>query len=211
MSLPQQGTQALRQRLIGTGPFAGRKSLDEGCDMSLDRNTIASIKTVLFPAEVDIGLYAIVDGAIVTGLRQASDDYGIDATCLLPGELDDKLANVAPYFFSITPRTDFIDWLLETSWGRHGGIFVRSSQSILALRQHFRALLTVYDAKGQPLLFRFYDPRVLQVYLPTCSAEQLGSLFGPADSFWLEGSTAKTVEYYAISQRALVTRQYPLT
>jgi hypothetical protein len=36
------------------------------------------------------------------------------------------------------------------------------------------------------MLFRYYDPRVLSVYLPTCNPEEVTSLFGPVSRFLME-------------------------
>ena len=44
----------------------------------------------------------------------------------------------------------------------------------------------MHDPTGKPLLFRYYDPRVLRVYLPTCNAEELKTLFGPVQAYIME-------------------------
>jgi hypothetical protein len=36
-------------------------------------------------------------------------------------------------------------------------------------------------------LFRYYDPRVLRTYLPTCSQQDLGEFFGPVLNYVVEG------------------------
>jgi hypothetical protein len=43
------------------------------------------------------------------------------------------------------------------------------------------------------MVFRYYDPRVLRVYLPTCNAEELATVFGPIETFWTEGSDPATL------------------
>lgn len=47
------------------------------------------------------------------------------------------------------------------------------------LRRHLRTLLRVRDEAGRTLMFRFYDPRVLRAYLPTCTSSEWQSVFGP--------------------------------
>jgi hypothetical protein len=37
------------------------------------------------------------------------------------------------------------------------------------------------------LIFRYYDPRLLRVYLPTCRPAELETFFGPIDTFLTEG------------------------
>jgi hypothetical protein len=54
------------------------------------------------------------------------------------------------------------------------------------MRKQFRSLITVYDESGNPLLFRFYDPRVLPEFLKTCNAAELKTFFGKADYLFAE-------------------------
>ena len=37
------------------------------------------------------------------------------------------------------------------------------------LRHHLKGFLRVRGESGQKMMFRYYDPRVLRVYLPTCN------------------------------------------
>ena len=46
--------------------------------------------------------------------------------------------------------------------------------------------LRVTDESGRKLLFRYYDPRVLPIYLPTCTNDELTTIFGPVDRFVTE-------------------------
>ena len=39
---------------------------------------------------------------------------------------------------------------------------------------------------GRVVNFRFYDPRVFRVYLPTCNEAEAEFVFGPFESFFLE-------------------------
>jgi hypothetical protein len=36
------------------------------------------------------------------------------------------------------------------------------------------------------MTFRFYDPRVITKFLPTCNAEELQTFFGKVDTFFAE-------------------------
>src|ERR1035438_6111751 len=90
-------------------------------------------------------------------------------------------------------RSEITEWILSKGWGNHWGIFAIADADLQVMRQHLRRFLTVYDEKGKPLLFRFYDPRVMRVYLPTCNAEELGAIFGPVASYVLEDESSKTL------------------
>jgi len=36
------------------------------------------------------------------------------------------------------------------------------------------------------MIFRWYDPRVLRVYLPTCTASELRTVFGPVERYLVD-------------------------
>lgn len=131
--------------------------------------------------------FAVLDGASVPGLLDKLDQWKPEFVCLYRGDLKDDLAAVAPYLVRLEPETEMTEWILTKGWGNHWGIFAIAEADLNAMRQHFRKLLTVYDEKGKPLLFRFYDPRVLRVYLPTCNAKEVEAFFGPVGSYVLEG------------------------
>ncbi|HEY2399507.1 MAG TPA: S1 RNA-binding domain-containing protein, partial [Steroidobacteraceae bacterium] len=42
--------------------------------------------------------------------------------------------------------------------------------------------------QGKRLLFRFYDPRVLRPFLPSCEAGQMREMFGPVEHFAVEAN-----------------------
>ena len=50
------------------------------------------------------------------------------------------------------------------------------------------------EETGEEVYFRFYDPRVLRVFLPTCSVRQKAELFGEIRSFLLEGPASELLE-----------------
>ena len=48
----------------------------------------------------------------------------------------------------------------------------------------------VQDPEGKTLLFRYYDPRVMRVYLPTCNSEEIRAVFGPLQWYAMESEEA---------------------
>ena len=136
--------------------------------------------------------FAVLDGASVPGLLDKLEQWQPEFVCLYRGELKPDLAEVAPYLVRLDPGTEITEWILSKGWGNHWGIFAITESDLQAICQHLRRFLTVYDENGNPRLFRFYDPRVLQVYLPTCNQKELESFFGPVGSYLLEGE-ARTI------------------
>ena len=58
---------------------------------------------------------------------------------------------------------------------------------------HLRTFLKVYGPDLKPLYFRYYDPRVLRVYLPTCNDQELQTVFGPVLRYLLEDEDPATL------------------
>lgn len=123
-------------------------------------------------------IYAVLDGARDERIVPAVTATDLPWACLYRGELHPDLAAAAPYLVRLERDHPFTTWLLAHGWGESWGIFVKSSFDLDRVRRHLRTFLMVYDPDGQPLYFRWYDPRVLRVYLPTCNAEDLAVVFG---------------------------------
>jgi hypothetical protein len=50
---------------------------------------------------------------------------------------------------------------------------------------------------GKRVLFRFYDPRVMRVFIPTCDAEQRKEFFGKIESIYVESDKETAVHRFA--------------
>lgn len=134
----------------------------------------------------DAHTYAVLDGASVPDLPVKLYEMNPRNFCLYRGELPADLVYVAPYLVHLYPGTPFTEWLLSECWGKHWGIFAQSPLSIVGMRKHFRLLLTVDDDAGKPMLFRYYDPRVLPPFLMTCNLDELGIIFGKVRYYFAE-------------------------
>jgi hypothetical protein len=100
------------------------------------------------------------------------------------GDAEKDLQEFAPYLFLTTAGT--MELFLQKSKAQSWGIAAISSSPFEDLKRHFRRFLRVKMESGQTMLFRFYDPRVLRIFLPTCSPEQLREFFGPVKFFYTE-------------------------
>lgn len=141
--------------------------------------------------------YAVLDGAAIPDLPLRMYETQPRAICLYRGELAPDIAEVAPYLVELFPADAFTDWLLDEigGGGKNWGIFARSRYSLTEVRKHFRKFLTVYDAAGNPLLFRYYDPRVLRKFLPTCDAESLSAMFAGVTSYLAENGATEFLRF----------------
>jgi hypothetical protein len=155
-------------------------------------------------------VFAVLDGASVPDLLDALYDHQPEQACLYRGPLEPDLAEVAPYLVRLERHTDFTGWLLEQGWGNHWGIFAFSEENLPDLLIHLRKFLIVYSPDGQPLNFRYYDPRVLRIYLPTCNTEELALLFGPVTGYLLEDADPATARRFRLESGSLLQERLTL-
>ncbi len=131
-------------------------------------------------------VYAVIDAARGQHLYPEIVNSSTESMCIFRGKLAEELAWVAPYVVHLEYDHAFTTWLIENSWGQSQCIFIRTPASLKELCRHLRTFITVYDEEGKSYFFRFYDPRVLRVYLPTCNSDELKAVFGPIECFILE-------------------------
>lgn len=168
----------------------------------LAEESLDSIYDALF-ADEDLNTFAVLDGASVPGLLDKLYGLNPDFHCLFRGALEPDMAEVAPYLVRLDADGEFTRWIISHGWGNHWGIFAVSDRDIRAMRRHFRAVLTVYDESGNPLHFRYYDPRVLRRYLPTCNREELKTVFGSVISYLVESEDANLIRRFEIASGSL--------
>jgi len=154
----------------------------------VDEKVIAQSLVKHLFSQPETNIYAVLDGASVPDLPQVLLEQQPENICLYRGELEPDMAAVAPYLVKLEYDHPFATLVCEQGWGNHWGIFVLTPAEIdiRTLRNHFRKILMVYDPDGKLIYFRYYDPRVLRTYLPTCNAEETEIVFGPVATYILE-------------------------
>jgi hypothetical protein len=148
-------------------------------------------------------VYAILDGARDPRVHPAVMGSGLAHQCLLAGNLGKELAEAAPYLVQLRRDAEFTRRILKLGWGNSFGIFLASPTSIEQLRVHFRRFLRVEDERGKRLHFRYYDPRVFRVYLPSCTVDELDVIFGPVTRYLIEAPDQEQMLVYRRQEREL--------
>ena len=158
-------------------------------------------------------VYTVLDGASVPELPQVLWKQKPQNFCLYRGELGPGMAAVAPYLVKLEYEHPFTKLVCEKGWGNHWGIFAITSDKvdIRLMRNFFRKFLRVSDPDGKLVLFRYYDPRVLRVYLPTCNPEEIKLLFGPITCYILENEDPSTLLRFSPDGEKLQTEKVNLT
>jgi hypothetical protein len=131
-------------------------------------------------------LYAVLDAArdekILEVLKEEIEPY----QSLYEGDKARELAEAAPYVVRLPPTSALLETLVREGWGESWGIYLVCNWPLADVRKHLRRFLMVeLEGEGQ-VYFRYYDPRVLRAFLPTCTAEEVAEFFGPVRAFLME-------------------------
>lgn len=150
-------------------------------------------------------VWTILDGARDPEVYRTVLTSYADRTCLYAGALPPQLEVAAPYLVQMEFDDRFARKVLDDGWGKSWGVFLKTETGLENLRKHLRQFLLVRDERGKSLIFRYYDPRVLRVYLPTCTPNELRTIFGPIQEFAMEGEEPDEMLRFRVDKNALVT------
>jgi RHS repeat-associated protein len=127
-------------------------------------------------------LYAVVDGCAVPAISDLARTLGPErAACLYLGDAAANYGDKAPYLLRVDSA--LAATLGDGASGPAWGCFVVSSSGFEAVRRHLRGWLTVNSPEGEAWLFRFWDPRLLPIFLRASLPDELNAFFGPIDAF----------------------------
>ena len=141
--------------------------------------------------------FVVLDGAINPAVRDLLNQAGVFYQSLYEGEQAADLAAYGPYLVEIQKGGKLMPFLIKVGWGKSWGVFLSTHMGFVDTRRHLRHFLMVDIEGGKRVLFRFYDPRVMRVFIPTCDAEQRKEFFGQIEGIYVESEKEKTVHRFA--------------
>jgi len=149
-------------------------------------------------------LYGVVDAAQDVELAfEAKCLYNQEIRTLFEGDVAPALADVAPYVVPIDPESEYLrNW--TTRSGSHAGILLGAPLDLDSIHAHLRKIFIVQDEEGQEFFFRYYDPRVLRSYLPSCTPEELAEFFGPIRFLVADAEAPQTYIRYSLEAGRLI-------
>ncbi|KEA65259.1 hypothetical protein ADIMK_0216 [Marinobacterium lacunae] len=124
----------------------------------------------------EIQSFAILDAAAEPAVPEMLKSLNPDVVCLFHEPVADDFASVAPYLVRVDSEVSA--WLKtrKTPWG----ILISSASELIALRDHLRHLLKAYiPGQLEPVLIRYYDPRLIWGLLDSLDARALHDFLGP--------------------------------
>lgn len=144
------------------------------------------IKNQFWPKGNRPDIWMVLDCSRDPRIYPAMSYSGLRHECLFAGELSVPLQRTAPYLVQLDLDDRATIRVIDDGFGESWGVFLRADVGIKTLRKHLRTLLRVQAPNGRYMLFRYWDPRVLRLYLPTCLPDELTRFFGPIEQVWAE-------------------------
>jgi pSer/pThr/pTyr-binding forkhead associated (FHA) protein len=141
-------------------------------------------------------LFALLDAAqgdrVMELLRESVEAY----TCLFEGTRGAVMEEAAPYLVELPEASALLERLVQEGWGKSWGVYLVSRRPLAEIRRHFRKILFVKEEDSRrDMYFRFYDPRVLRAFLPSCTARQTEEMFGDIETFLIEGEEGDVFKF----------------
>ena len=104
-------------------------------------------------------------------------------------------AEQGPFLVRLPPESPLLKAVVMEGWGDSWGIFVESAVSFDDLWRHSRKFIMVEMPGGKTALFRFYDPRALRAFLPSCDQRQIESIFAIPIRIHIEDSEGQLMRF----------------
>lgn len=139
-------------------------------------------------------MYLLLDPARDPRIHDAITTFGTRYHCIF-GDVPPALARVAPHLVAVGDDTPIVGMFAGEGRDRSWGVMLRSEATIDDLATHLYGLVRARMPDGHEVLFRFYDPRVLRAYLPTCTPDELAEVFGPIEAFLVEQGDGQWLTY----------------
>jgi pSer/pThr/pTyr-binding forkhead associated (FHA) protein len=155
-------------------------------------------------------LYALLDAACEPSVLKVLFESKEQYQSLFDGITGAQLTHFAPYLVRVPAESPLLEKLVEQGWGKNWGIYLTSAESLQNLRTHFRQFLMVQMPGGEQAYFRFYDPRVLRVYLPTCTFQESDQFFGPVRNYLMEDEEPDTLLQFSNNGNGALKITVPL-
>lgn len=140
-----------------------------------------------------VPLFAILDGARDRTISRMVRTSGFEHQSLYEGEAGEELAPFGPYLVTLPDDPTVLEPWFAKTWGKSFGVLLASREPFAAVRRHLRRFLKVEMEDGREVYFRYYDPRVLRRFLPTCTYEEWMQFFGVIESYFMESEDGTSV------------------
>ena len=126
-------------------------------------------------------MYAVLDA-----VRDARIPAFLDASGERYARVDEE--NLAsPFLVLRPPQSRLLDVLVKDGWNHGWGFYLTAAIDFENALRHWRSFVTLHNRSGQPVTFRFWEPRVLRAIVPAMPPAEAAGFFGPISRLVVEG------------------------
>ena len=187
----------------------------------LEKDEITAIQFSDFPALINTRasekksyVYCIIDSACDKNIYPMLKNSKWDYTCLYKKNIHfegdrmcEELAATAPYFLVLDPAKIKVEHFIQERIGKNQIIVFESEAPEQVILDHCSSMLKAMDEDGKVISFRYYDPRILRAYLPTCTDEEKFIFFGDIETIWVEGEDEEILEFVKDKKKDVVEQK----
>ncbi len=172
---------------LATGSATETSQSEEATDT--ERDPLSELqKSVLGHLRRQSTLFIVLDAARDPEILPQLKTSGVEYASLYEEKDGEELSLYGPWLARLPRDHSYIEDLVRDGWGKSWGVYLACSRSFTDLRRHLRQFLLAKLPDGRQVCFRYYDPRVLRTYLPTCTADEVARFFGPIDRYLAESA-----------------------
>lgn len=186
---------------IGLEPAAPAPPRDNGDWQGFSRPQSVLLNALYGQGE---SVYAVLDA-----VRDARIPAFLDASgekyALVDGE---NLAS--PFLVLVPPQSRLLDVLIKDGWNHGWGFYLAAGVDFESTLQHWRPFVTLHNRSGQPVTFRFWEPRVLRAIVPAMLSSEAAGFFGPITRLVVEGDKPEVALEFTMAPSGVNQRALPL-
>ena len=124
--------------------------------------------------------YLLLDQAQIENLPHRLFELGCSAPChpLYQGTAYSSLNEVSPVLVEVSPHSPLADTFAR-EWRETAGLWLESDAGQDAVLKHARSLVHARIEGAVTVFFRYYDPRIMALWLPDLPGAERDRLMGP--------------------------------
>ncbi len=147
--------------------------------------------------------FCVIDAAASPDLYRLALENPGQSVSLFDGTPLEKNSAHGPHVISFGDDATLLASFVYGGWDANASIYLTSGEEFLNLAGFLKSLLLAKTEDGHRLLFRYYDPRVLRAFLPTCTPGEVAEFFGPVAA-WFAGENVMRWRKYSRDPAGLV-------
>jgi pSer/pThr/pTyr-binding forkhead associated (FHA) protein len=140
--------------------------------------------------------------AVLDAIRDARIPAFLDASGEKYARIDEQNP-ASPFLVLVPPQSRLLDVLIKDGWNHGWGFYFAASITFDNALWHWRTFVTLHNRNGQPVTFRFWDPRVLRAVVPAMTPEEAAGFFGLISRFVVEGDKPEVAVEFTLAPRGV--------